>query len=369
MRAVVALEDGSVFEGEACGAQGTATGELVFNTGMTGYQEILTDPSYSSQIVTMTCPLIGNYGINRRDVQSNTIQASGFVVKEACRYPSNFTSEQSLQEYLVQHNVVGVSDVDTRAITRRTRVKGAMKAVVHAGDEPADTLVDMAKAWDGLVGKDIVQNVTCAQPYEWHNEDGTDQSPQCHVVAFDFGVKWDILRILRRMGCKITVVPASATAKQVKELNPDGVFLSNGPGDPAPVSYAIGAIRELIGYKPLFGICLGHQLLCSAYGAKTYKLKFGHHGSNHPVRHVPSGVIGITAQNHGFCVDMDTLPGDDIRMTHLNLNDMTCEGIEDTRHNSFSVQYHPEAAPGPHDSGYLFDMFVSSMIQYKERGA
>jgi carbamoyl-phosphate synthase small subunit len=365
VRALVVLEDGSVFEGESFGAPGTAVGEIVFNTGMTGYQEILTDPSYSSQIVTMTYPLIGNYGVNVKDVQSKKIQSCGFVVKEACAYPSNFTSEQSLGEYCTENGIVGVSGVDTRAITRRIRIHGAMKAVVHAGDDDADTLVDKAKAWEGLLGRDIVQDVTCERSYVWDRQQaGPATGDTFNVVAFDFGIKYDILRILSRLGCNVTVVPAKTSADEVKQMDPDGIFLSNGPGDPAPVTYAIETIRSLIGYKPIFGICLGHQLLSLAYGAATYKLKFGHHGSNHPVRHMQSGSIGITAQNHGFCVDMDTLKDRDVRMTHLNLNDNTCEGMEDPGNKCFSVQYHPEAAPGPHDSGYLFDTFVALMQEH-----
>ena len=361
MKGILALEDGTVFEGEGFGAAGECLGEVVFNTSLTGYQEILTDPSYCSQIVTMTYPLIGNYGVNDGDIESSRIQVSGFVVKEACSYPSNFRSQKSIGDYLKESNIVGVSGVDTRKLTRHTRLIGAMKGIIWAGEKaPSNAdLIDKAKAWDGLVGIDIVKNVSCKKAYEWDPK--SDKPSKFHVVAFDFGIKFNILRILRSLGCKITVVPASTTAQEVMAYKPDGVFLSNGPGDPAAVTYAIDTIKNILGKLPIFGICLGHQLSALALGAKTYKLKFGHRGGNHPVKNLGTGGIAITSQNHGFCVDMDSLKALGIKMTQLNLNDNTCEGLEDLEKRIFCVQYHPEASPGPHDSGYLFKQFIDMM--------
>jgi carbamoyl-phosphate synthase small subunit len=361
---IVALEDGTIFEGESFGASGESAGEVVFNTSMTGYQEVLTDPSYSSQIVTMTYPLIGNYGVNEKDVESERVQVAGFVVKEACPYPSNFTSRTSLGGYLQEIGVVGVCGIDTRALTRHIRLAGAMKAVIYAGEErKPDDLVDKAKAWKGLVGVDTVKDVTCKETYRWDESrdpfEGFEK--RYSVVAYDFGIKYNILRILRRLGCDLTVVPASTPAKDVLALDPDGVFLSNGPGDPAAVTYAVEAIKGLVGKKPLFGICLGHQLLSLALGGETYKLKFGHRGANHPVKDLETSAIAITSQNHGFCAEMDSLKGCGVTVTHLNLNDNTVEGVGDADRALFSVQYHPEASPGPHDSGYLFEKFVGLM--------
>ncbi|MFP4013830.1 MAG: glutamine-hydrolyzing carbamoyl-phosphate synthase small subunit [Chitinispirillaceae bacterium] len=361
MKGYVALEDGTIFEGESFGAAGEAVGEVVFNTGMTGYQEVLTDPSYSSQIVTMTYPLIGNYGVNEKDVESSRIQVAGFVVKEACPYPSNFTSQKSLSQYLKENGIVGVEDVDTRALTRHIRTKGALKAVIWAGDEAisTDELVQKAKGWKGLVGVDLVKDVTCKKPYVWEEDSAAEQ--RFSIVAFDFGVKYNILRILSKLGCKVTVVPADTSAEEVLAYQPDGIFLSNGPGDPAAVTYAVDTIRSLIGKKPIFGICLGHQLISLALGGSTFKLKFGHHGSNHPVKDIETGVIEITSQNHGFCVDADSLSSSGAQLTHLNLNDNTSEGLCFPEKDLFCVQYHPEASPGPHDSGYLFERFIKAM--------
>lgn len=368
MRGILALEDGTIFEGESFGAAGEAPGEAVFNTSLAGYQEVLTDPSYSSQIVTMTYPLIGNYGINETDVESNKVQVSGFVVKEACPYPSNFTAEKTLSQYLKENSIVAIEDIDTRKLTRHIRVKGAMKAIIYAGDGfvSTDDLVSKARSWVGLTGVDLVKNVTCKNPYSWNKKQ--QEMYRCSIVAYDFGIKYNILRILEALGCKITVVPASYTAEQVLALDPDGIFLSNGPGDPAAVTSAIGAIRNLIGKKPIFGICLGHQLLSLALGGTTYKLKFGHRGGNHPVRNNETGLIEITSQNHGFCVDMNSLAKCGVEMTHLNLNDHTCEGIADYERKLFSVQYHPEASPGPHDSGYLFEKFMSIIEDGEDSG-
>jgi carbamoyl-phosphate synthase small subunit len=362
LKGILALEDGTVFEGLGFGASGESCGEVVFNTSLTGYQEVLTDPSYCSQIVTMTYPLIGNYGINDADVESGRIQVSGFVVKEACPYPSNFKSQKSLGAYLKENNIVGVSGVDTRKLTRHTRLIGAMKGVIWSGENAPKTsdLVDKAKAWKGLVGVDIVKNVTCKKAYEWDASSGKN-GYRFNVVAFDFGIKFNILRILKSLGCKVTVVPASTTAEEALAYKPDGIFLSNGPGDPAAVTYAIETIRNLLGKLPIFGICLGHQLSGLALGAKTYKLKFGHRGANHPVKNLETNGIAITSQNHGFCVDTDSLKSKGVAMTHVNLNDHTCEGLSDMSNRLFSVQYHPEASPGPHDSGYLFKQFIDMM--------
>ncbi|MCG6535255.1 MAG: glutamine-hydrolyzing carbamoyl-phosphate synthase small subunit [Syntrophales bacterium LBB04] len=361
MNGYLALEDGTIFEGESFGAEGEALGEVVFNTSMTGYQEVLTDPSYCSQIVSMTYPLIGNYGVNDTDVESSRIQVSGFVVKEACKYPSNFTSTMSLGAYLKENNIIGIEGIDTRALTRHTRIAGAMKGIIAAGNAiKRDDLVDKARAWSGLVGIDIVKNVTCAKPYQWKGS-GAPSPRACKVVAFDFGIKFNILRILDTLKCDITVVPANTTAQDALSYNPDGVFLSNGPGDPAAVTYAIKTVRELIGKKPVFGICLGQQILALALGGTTYKLKFGHRGANHPVRRIANGAIEITSQNHGFCVDMESIKKTGATLTHLNLNDNTCEGLEKNDAKLFSVQYHPEASPGPHDSGYLFERFIAMM--------
>jgi carbamoyl-phosphate synthase small subunit len=357
-----------VFEGEGFGAAGECCGEVVFNTSMTGYQEVLTDPSYCSQIVTMTYPLIGNYGVNDADIESDRVQVSGFVVKEACPYPSNFRSQKSLGEYLKENGIVGVCGVDTRKLTRHTRLIGAMKGIIWAGEKAppqASDLVDKAKAWKGLVGVDIVKNVTCKKAYTWGADAGPDAAGAggagFNVVAFDFGIKFNILRILKSLGCNVTVVPASTTAGEALAYKPDGIFLSNGPGDPAAVTYAVETIRNLLGKLPIFGICLGHQLSGLALGAKTYKLKFGHRGANHPVKNIETGGIAITSQNHGFCVDTDSLTARGMTMTHVNLNDRTCEGLSDMSNKLFSVQYHPEASPGPHDSGYLFKQFIDMM--------
>ncbi|MBN2189133.1 MAG: glutamine-hydrolyzing carbamoyl-phosphate synthase small subunit, partial [Chitinispirillaceae bacterium] len=336
----------------------------VFNTSMTGYQEVLTDPSYAAQIVIMTCPLIGNYGVNGTDVESDRIQAAGFVVKEACPYPSNFTSRNTLSGYLRENGIVGVQGVDTRALTRKLRVQGAMKAVIRAGDRAPlpEQLAGTARAWGGLAGADLVKNVTCRKAYVWNStKENAGGAARFSVVAFDFGIKYNILRILESMGCRIIVVPASTTADEALALKPDGIFLSNGPGDPAAVTYAIETIKNLIGKKPIFGICLGHQLLGLALGGTTYKLKFGNRGANHPVRNEKTKTIEITSQNHGFCVDIESLKKTGAAMTHLNLNDNTCEGLEDREKKIMSVQYHPEASPGPHDSGYLFEQFIRMM--------
>jgi carbamoyl-phosphate synthase small subunit len=365
LKGYIALEDGTVYEGKSFGATGEKIGEVVFNTSMAGYQEILTDPSYASQIVTMTYPLIGNYGINKEDIESNKIHCSGMIVKEACRYPSNFTSCLSLDQYLTENSVLGIEAIDTRSLTRHIRLAGSMKACIYAGDKRPNTsdLVDKAKAWGGLGGVDAVKGVTCAKSYPFVGTTGRTRKAEerFSVVAMDFGIKFNILRILRSMGCAITVVPAATSAKEILAMNPDGVFLSNGPGDPAGVTYAIATIKEILGKKPVFGICLGHQLMTLALGGRTYKLKFGHHGGNHPVRFLKTGAIEITAQNHCYCADMESVKQMGATMTHVNLYDGTSEGMEMRSMRAYSVQYHPEASPGPHDSGYLFKHFIELM--------
>jgi carbamoyl-phosphate synthase small subunit len=364
VKGIVALEDGTIFEGESFGAAGESTGEVVFNTSMTGYQEILTDPSYCSQIITMTYPLIGNYGINETDVESGRVQVAGFLVKEACSYPSNFTSQKSLSTYLKENNIIGIQGIDTRKLTRHIRVAGAMKGTICASESPAHVkqYVEKATAWSGLNGLDLAKVVTCKKPYAWNDLfPDNKKNSRFSVVAFDFGIKYNILRLLQSFGCAVTVVPASTSAQDVLALKPDGVFLSNGPGDPAAVTYAVATIKQLIGKLPIFGICLGHQLLGLALGAKTYKLKFGHRGANHPVKDLNTGKIHITSQNHGFCVDSESLAALGVKMTHVNLNDNTCEGLSDMNRKLFCVQYHPEASPGPHDSIYLFKTFIQLM--------
>ncbi|MBI5375501.1 MAG: glutamine-hydrolyzing carbamoyl-phosphate synthase small subunit [Candidatus Schekmanbacteria bacterium] len=375
MKAILVLEDGSSFPGENFGAAGEGVGEVVFNTSMTGYQEILTDPSYFGQIVCMTYPLIGNYGINIEDVESRKIFLSGFIVKECSDYPSNFRSSLTLGEYLKSNNVVGIHSIDTRALTRKLRDKGAQQGIISTSDFDVENLLKKLKSAPGLVGRDLVHGVTCNQSYEWEEGEWTLSSGYSHgiplikegilkVAALDFGIKANILRMLIQSGCAVKVFPASVTADEILAEEPDGIFLSNGPGDPEGVPYAINTVKTLIGQKPIFGICLGHQILSLALGGKTYKLKFGHHGANHPVKEVESGKVEITSQNHGFAVDIDSLK--DVTLTHVNLNDQTVEGFRCNNYPVFSVQYHPEASPGPHDSSYLFQDFRKMMIEFKK---
>jgi len=368
VKAVLLLEDGTVFKGQAFGAQGQKCGEVVFNTSMTGYQEILTDPSYHEQIVTMTYPLIGNYGTNAEDWESRKVFASGFVVKESCAYPSNWRNGATLDEYLKKNNVVGIEAIDTRKLVRHIRTEGAMRGIISSTELGTKRLAAQLERYPGLVGRDIVKKVTVRKPYAWCKGVidvlGGEQvvpAPKYKVVAFDFGMKRNILRLLVSHGCEVTVVPAKTPAADVLALKPDGVFLSNGPGDPAPVTYAVETIKALLGRVPIFGICLGHQILSLALGGRTYKLKFGHRGANHPVKNLKTGKIEITSQNHGFCVDLDSFADKDVELTHLNLNDNTCEGVRSKKRRAFAVQYHPEASPGPHDSRYLFNDFTSLM--------
>ncbi len=366
-QAKLALEDGTVYTGRAFGAEGETFGEAVFNTSMTGYQEVLTDPSYKGQIVCMTYPLIGNYGVNRDDYESARPHVEGFLVREYARLPSNYRAEGDLESYLARHGVIGLEGIDTRALVRRLRVRGAMMAVLSTRDPDDASLVAKARSCPNIVGRDLVRKVVPAEPFHWSEGFSNplvtylpSRPATHHVVALDFGMKHNILRCLVQVGCRVTVLPGTATVDEVKAHNPDGIFLSNGPGDPEPLTYAIGTIRDLVGYRPLFGICLGHQLLGLALGAKTFKLKFGHRGANQPVLNQQTNRVEITTQNHGFAVGVDSLPAE-LEPTHLNLNDGTLEGMRHRHLPVFSVQYHPEASAGPHDSGYLFEQFREMM--------
>jgi carbamoyl-phosphate synthase small subunit len=367
MPALLALEDGTTWPGYALGAIGERTGEVVFNTAMTGYQEVLTDPSYYGQIVVMTAPHIGNTGVNFDDEESQKPWLSGFVVRSASPRVSSWRATESLDAYLKRHGVVGATGLDTRALVRHIRERGAMRAVLSSADPDAEQLVAAARGAPSMEGLDLVPYVTCAEPYHWAEgnpgEWGAAQAPgerSFHVVAYDFGIKKNILRLLAERGCRITVVPATTPASDVLALNPDGVFLSNGPGDPAAVTYAVDAVKDLLGKRPVFGICLGHQILGLALGGQTYKLRFGHHGGNQPVRFSDTARVEISSHNHGFAVTADSLP-EGVEVTHINLNDGCVEGLRAPDLGAFSVQYHPEAAPGPHDAAYLFDEFMRMM--------
>lgn len=366
--AVLVLEDGTVYRGFAFAGSKDSCGEVVFNTGMTGYQEILTDPSYKEQILVMTYPLVGNYGINQQDMESQSIHMSGFVVREYQNFPSNWLSTRTLARFLEDHGTFGLEGIDTRALTRRLRIRGTMRGILSARVDHIEALLEKVGDYPGLVGRDLVKDVSCSRPYLWHEGRKTvDQIPargaRLRVVVLDCGVKENIPKSLVRLGCEVVVVPSWATAAEISALQPDGVLLSNGPGDPAPLTGIVDTVKELLGRQPVFGICLGHQILGQAMGAKTTKLKFGHHGINHPVKNVCTGKIEISSQNHGFVVLAETLP-DSAQITHLNLNDNTLEGIRYPEHMAFSVQYHPEAAPGPKDSGYLFGEFLGMMERY-----
>lgn len=379
MKALLALEDGTLFWGRSFTGPGEATGEVVFNTSMSGYQEILTDPSYCGQMVTMTYPLIGNYGINDQDVESSRIQVQALLVKEYQEFPSNWRSQKTLADYLKESGIPGLEGIDTRALTRHIRLAGAMKAALSTQDLEPDSLIEKARQSPDMVGRDLVSEVTCEKPYLWKDgnpvalEENLDQfqwpesKETWRVVAVDYGVKYNILRSLEERGCSLVVVPATVSPETLDRLNPHGLFLSNGPGDPAAVTYAVDTIRDQIGKRPTFGICLGHQLIGLALGGETFKLKFGHRGGNQPVKDVTTGKVEITSQNHGFCVDMESLRDSDVHLSHINLNDETLEGLSHKQIPLFSVQYHPEASPGPHDPTYLFDRFLEMMKKYHDR--
>jgi len=377
MEVWLALEDGTVYEGESFGATGEKTGEVVFNTSMIGYQEILTDPSYKGQIVTMTYPLIGNYGVNLDDMESICSHVEGFVVREYQPRPSNWRSTDALDDFLTEHDVIGISGIDTRALTRRLRVDGVMRGIITTENLDHARVTAKAKTVSGMVGVDLVREVSTKQPYKWekgHRVSITlsDTSPdqvwqtfdkacQYRVVVMDYGAKHNILRSLAHRGCRVLVLPGDTSAELVLRLNPDGIMLSNGPGDPGAVDYAIEELKFLIGQKPIFGICIGHQFLGLALGGESFKLKFGHRGANQPVQQIESGKVEITSQNHGFAIDADSLDTSIVELTHINLNDRTLEGLAHRTLPVFSVQYHPEASPGPHDADYLFDKFIDSM--------
>ena len=355
--AILLFEDGREFHGNSLGYIGETTGEICFNTGMSGYQEILTDPSYCKQIVTMTSPHIGNYGVNTEDIESERIQVAGFIIKEATDIPSNWRSTQSIGNYLNEQKIVGIKNVDTRSITRHIRDKGAMNGIISAIDSNIDSLKQKLLQVPSMSGLDLAKLVTTKKSYTWSKN---KSAKKYKVAAIDYGIKHNILRLLESYGCKVTVFPANTSANEIIEFSPDGIFLSNGPGDPAAVTYGIDTVKSLLGIKPIFGICLGHQILSLALGAKTFKLKFGHRGINHPVKNNETGVVEITSQNHGFAVDLNSLPKN-IVSTHINLNDNTSEGIRCKDIPAFSVQYHPESSPGPHDSRYLFQQFIDMM--------
>ncbi len=377
--AILALADGTVFVGNSIGAQGTTVGEVVFNTAITGYQEILTDPSYCQQIVTLTYPHIGNYGVNAEDVEAGKVHAAGLIIKNLPLLASNFRQAETLPDYLARSGTVAIANIDTRKLTRLLRDKGAQNGAIvglAAGEQVTQARIDealaAAKAAPSMKGLDLAQVVTTARPYEWAETEwklgegyGKQETPRFHVVAYDFGVKFNILRMLAERGCKLTVVPARTPAKDVLALNPDGVFLSNGPGDPEPCDYAIAATRELVDSgKPVFGICLGHQIMALAAGAKTFKMANSHHGANHPVKDLDNGRVSITSQNHGFAVELDSLP-ETLRPTHISLFDGTLQGLEHKDKPAFCFQGHPEASPGPHDIAYLFDRFTALMEKHK----
>ncbi len=379
MKALLALEDGRTFPCTSFTGPGEAQGEVVFNTSMTGYQEILTDPSYYGQMVTMTYPLIGNYGVCPEDVESDRVHVAAFIVKEYQEFPSNFRSKGTLADYLIKSHVLGIEDLDTRALTRHIRNNGAMRAMISTSDLDPASLVERARQLPSMEGSDLVGYVSTKKPYFWkYNQPDyvnieslekpfiwRHKGKKHSVVALDFGIKYNIIRNLEKNGCEVLVVPANTDAEVIKKLNPDGVFLSNGPGDPEPLSYAVETIRKLLGQFPIFGICLGMQLLGLAMGGKTMKIKFGHRGGNQPVKNLDTGKVEITSQNHGFAVDLNTLSKENCHLTHINLNEDSLEGLKNDSIRAFAVQYHPEASPGPHDAAYLFNQFAKVMENAK----
>ena len=362
--AVLLLEDGRLFQGSSFGAEGETVGEVCFNTGMTGYQEILTDPSYCGQIVVMTYPHIGNYGVNPDDVESSRIHVEGFAIREETEIPSNPRAKQSVGDYLREARIVGIQDIDTRALTRHIRNHGAMNGIISTVDLEEPSLFEKVKAAPAMAGLDLAARVSCDRVHDWGDPTASGTGEPLRVAAIDYGMKWNSLRSLAAHGCEITIFPATSSSSDILAIHPDGVFLSNGPGDPAAITYAVKTVKDLLGKNPIFGICLGHQLLGLALGGNTYKLKFGHHGINHPVKNIQSGRVEITSQNHGFAVDPDSLPAH-TEITHWNLNDNTAEGLRCDKFPAFSVQYHPEAGPGPHDSQYLFREFIHLMNEDK----
>jgi carbamoyl-phosphate synthase small subunit len=385
VNAILALEDGRVWQGQGFGAEEEVVGEVVFNTSMTGYQEILTDPSYCGQIVTMTYPLIGNYGVNEEDPESRRVFAEGFIVRELSRTHSNWRAGQSLDDYLKSAGVPGISDIDTRSLVRHIRERGSMRGCLSTRQTNEQAVIERARSAPAMIGSDLASVVTCSEPYVWTDDQSyaygsptllhqgsktqsitAGTGPRFHVVAYDFGLKHNSLRNLAALGCRVTVVPAHTLAEDVMALKPDGVWLSNGPGDPEPLTNVVANLKKLFSRYPVFGICLGHQLMGLAFGGRTYKLPFGHHGGNQPVKDLITGRVEITAQNHGFAVDADSLPSD-CEVTHINLNDNTVEGLKHRSLPLYSVQYHPEAGPGPHDPSYLFDRFVETMEQNRKQ--
>ncbi len=381
MKALLALEDGTAFEGKSFTGPCEVAGEVVFNTGMSGYQEILTDPSYSGQMIVMTYPLIGSYGINDEDNESGRVQAEALLVREYQPHYSNWRAGRSLADYLISACVPGIEGIDTRAVARHIRIGGAMRAALSTGDPDVASLVEKARMSPRMEGLDLVSRVTCAAPAWWAGDGpepltgAVDSSiwgrrpGRLRVVAMDFGMKYQIARMLEARGCNVVIVPARTSSSSIDRLDPDGLFLSNGPGDPAALPYAVETVKAQMGRRPIFGICLGHQLIGLALGGRTFKLKFGHRGSNQPVKNTVTGRVEITSQNHGFCVDLASMKNRDVEMTHVNLNEGTLEGLSHRRMPLFSVQHHPEAAPGPHDAGYLFDGFVEMMVQWKAGSA